>query len=95
MTEEDLFAQQVRRLDEVSRSLRVAYRELAQCLIAEKQAKANIYNQAERASHAERQGMATANTASLSAEVLSLKGEIDALEVERSDLKFIIQHVGE
>ena len=90
-----LFARRVVRLEQVSIQLRALRRDWTQCLIAERQEKANIYLNAAANSHGERQGIASAQTASISTEALLLKGEIDALEEERDMLKFLIEYVGE
>ncbi len=90
----DLFARRLTRLEEVSRNLRIFYREYAQIVTAERQQKADIYLNAAAPSHGERQGIATAQTASLTSEALLLKGEIDALEEERSHLRFLIEQDG-
>ena len=89
-----LFVRRLTRLEQVSVLLRNLYREHAQCLIAEKQHKANIYLSSEARSHGEREGIASAQSVSLSTETLLLKGEISSLEEERDFLRFCIEHDG-
>ena len=91
-----LFTRRLTRLEQVSIQLRHLRREFAQCLIAEKQHKANIYLSSEARSHGEREGQASAQSVSFSTETLLLKGEIDALEDEERFLRFCIEFdVGE
>lgn len=91
-----LFTRRLTRLEQVSIQLRHLRRDYAQCLIAEKQNKANVYLSSVAKSHGEREGMASAHSVSLSTESLLLKGEIDALEEERNFLTFCIEFdVGE
>lgn len=87
-----LFARRITRLEQVSVQLRYLHREATQCLIAEKQHKANIYLNAQAKSHGEREGIASAQSVSLSTETLLLKGEIASLEEERDFLRFCIEH---
>lgn len=89
-----LFARRLTRLEQVSIQLRHLYREWTQCLIAEKQHKANIYQSSEARSHGEREGQASALSISFSTETLLLKGEITALEEERDFIKFCIANDG-
>lgn len=89
-----LFARRITRLEQVSIQLRHLYREHAQCLIAEKQNKADTYLHSDARSHGEREGQASAHSISLTTETLLLKGEITALEEERDFLKFCIEQDG-
>lgn len=89
-----LFARRLAALEQASIRLRHLYREHAQCLIAEKQHKADIYLHSDARSHGEREGQASAMSVSLSAETLLLKGEISALEEETSLLRFFIEQDG-
>lgn len=92
----DLFARRLKRLEEVSVRLRHTYREHTQCILAEKQNKADAYLHSEARSHGEREGYASAMSIALTTETLLLAGEIKALEEERDFLKFVIeQDVGE
>jgi hypothetical protein len=86
-----LFARRLTRLEEVSIRLRHTYREHTQCLLAEKQHKAQMYLNSDAKSHGERDGIAAAHSISLTTETLLLAGEIKALEEERDFLKFCIE----
>lgn len=92
--EPSLFARRLIRLEQVSIQLRHLYREWTQCLIAEKQHKANIYQSSEARSHGEREGQASAMSISFSTETLLIKGEITVLEEERDFIKFCIANDG-
>lgn len=89
-----LFARRLTRLEEVSSRLRHTYREHTQCLIAEKQHKAELYLHADAKSHGERDGIAAAHSISLTTETLLLAGEIKALEEEKLFLMFVIEQDG-
>lgn len=88
---QSLFARRITRLEQVSIQLRHLRREFAQCLIAEKQNKANVYLSSDARSHGEREGQASAQSVSYSTETLLLRGEIEALEEERDFLRFCIE----
>lgn len=90
-----LFHRRISRLEQVSIQLRHLHRDYTQCLIAEKQHKANVYLGSEARSHGEREGQASAQSISLTTETLQLKGEITALEEERDFLKYCIEWVTE
>jgi len=87
-----MFARRLSRLEQVSIQIRGLRRDLTQTLITERVQKANVYLNSAATSHGEKQGQATAHTASISSESLSLKGEIDALEEERDFLRFCIEY---
>lgn len=89
-----LFLQRLTRLEQVSIQLRHLIRDHTQCLIAERQQKADIYLNSQAPSHGERQGIASAHTSALSTEAMLLKGEIDALTEERDFLRFCIEYDG-
>ena len=89
-----LFARRMQRLEQVSVQLRHMYREHAQCLVAEKQHKADVYLHSDARSHGEREGQASAMSIALSTETLLLMGQIKVLEEESEFLKFCIVHDG-
>lgn len=91
---QELFVRRITRLEQVSVQLRHLYRDHTQCLIAERQQKADVYLNSQAPSHGERQGIASAQTSALSTEALLLKGEIDALVEERDFLRFCIEYDG-
>lgn len=83
----DDFAKRIRRLEDVTNQLIGLRRELTTCLVTERQQKAEIYAQNMGVSHGERQGIASAQTAPIGAEIIQLKGQIEVLEEERDFLK--------
>lgn len=89
-----LFSRRLTKLEQVSIRLRHLYREHAQCLIAEKQHKADVYLHSDARSHGEREGQASAMSVSLSTETLLLMGEIKSLEEEAAFLRFVIEQDG-
>ncbi len=89
-----LFIRRITRLEQVSIQLRHLYREHHACLVAEKQAKADIYLNSEARSHGEREGQASAMAVALSTETLLLMGQVKALEEEASFLRFVIEQDG-
>lgn len=91
-SEPTLFARRLSRLENVSIQIRNLRRDLTHTLISERVQKANVYLNSTATSHGEKQGQATAHTASISAESLSLKGEVEALEEERDFLRFCIEY---
>lgn len=90
--EPSLFARRLSRLEQISILLRHAYRDHARCLEAEKRQKASLYLGSEARSHGEREGYASAHAVDLSAETLTVKAEISALEEERDFIKFCIEY---
>lgn len=73
--------------------LRGLKRDYAMALSAEREEKGRLYIASSATSHGEKQGQATAHTAHLSSEALSLKGEIEALEEERDFLRLCIEQL--
>lgn len=85
-----LFGRRLARLEQVVILLRGLRRDYTQAQIAQIQKKAEIYTANMKVSHGERQGIASAETAQDTTEVLQLKGEIEVLEDERRFLEFCV-----
>lgn len=90
---DDGFARRMARLEDVTNQLIGLRRELTTCLVTERQQKAEIYAQNMAVSHGERQGIASAQTASIGAEIIQLKGQIEVLEEEANFLRFATQWI--
>lgn len=95
MTDVSRFAVWITRREAVSIQLRALYRDIAATKAAERQAKADAYNNSSSTSHGERQGIATHASVGLSTEVLVMQGQIDALEEERDFLNLCINTIEE
>lgn len=84
------------RLEQVSRQLRGLYHNHAECIVAEKNAKAELYlanaEDGRSRSHAEREGYASAKGVRQVTDTILVLAQIRTLEEERDFLKFSIQH---
>lgn len=80
------------RLRTVCQLLEGLHRDYAENLVAEKRQKAAQYLAQDARSHGEREAYASAHTVEFTAETLSIKGQISALEEERDFIRFAIQY---
>ena len=91
VAQRDLFAERMRRLEQVSLLIRGLKRDYGQLLVTQIQQKAEHYNANMHVSHGERQGIANAETAQIATEVQQVRSQIDVLEEERDFLMFCVQ----
>lgn len=80
----------INRLEELTTSLRLAYRDLGTLQAAEVQNRADAWRASQDTTVNGRQNFSVHMTAETSAEVLQLKGDIAALEAERTFLVFVL-----
>jgi hypothetical protein len=96
-TDDQKFAIRWSRLRTVCQLLEGLHRDYANNLIAEKRNKAEQYLNSDPGirSHGEREAYASAHTIDFTAETLSIKGQITALEEERDFIRFALEHDAE
>lgn len=83
------------KLSDISSSLATSHRELADLLSAEHNAKTRAWFEATSQYISERDRIADLNALDLSLDIIKLKGEIAALEAERSFLEFNVHWVNQ
>jgi hypothetical protein len=74
----------------ISRELGDLHRELAECLVAERQAKFQAYQASSETSFAGRERTGELHSLPLTCDILRLKGEIAALTEEKEFLRLVL-----
>lgn len=80
------------RMGSLTEELMAAHRELAMVLAAEKQAKVGAWLESQEGTVSARDRQSDFNALGLTVDALKLKGEINALEAERSYLTLILTY---
>lgn len=82
----------LQQLEQVTKELAACHRELAQVLMAEKEGRVRTFMASDAAAVNARDRQADINVVDLSVDAIKLKGEIAALEAERTYLVIVIEH---